>query len=127
MATSERSLLTVLLPARELRSSLAPNLRLAVRNLLAALDVPTDAVRREIAAMEPVTLAKAVNRRVIGSINEFAYQLFAYIEETSDPLELALRLSDTPMSAIGVKSTYGIPMDVARQLLQTSGAGRTSH
>jgi hypothetical protein len=91
------------------------------------LDVPTDAVRREIAAMEPVTLAKAVNRRVIGSINEFAYQLFAYIEETSDPLELALRLSDTPMSAIGVKSTYGIPMDVARQLLQTSGAGRTSH
>lgn len=48
-----------ILPARELRVSLVPNLRLAVRNLLVALDVPTHAVQREIAAMEPVALAKA--------------------------------------------------------------------
>ena len=127
MATSEGSLLTVLLPARELRASLAPNLRLAVRNLLMALDVPSHAVQREIAAMGPVALAKAVNKRVIGSINEFAYQLFAYVGQTSDPLELALRLSDTPMSAIGAKSTYGIPMNVARELLHASGAGRASN
>ncbi len=37
MATSERSLLTVLVPARELRKSLQPNLLAAVRNLLLAL------------------------------------------------------------------------------------------
>jgi hypothetical protein len=127
MATSERSLLTVLLPARELRASLVPNLRRAVRDLLIALDVPSDAVQREIAAMEPVVLAKAVNRRVIGSINELGYQLFAYVGQTSDPLELSLRLSDTPMSAVGAKSMYGIPQNVARELLLASGSGRTSH
>jgi hypothetical protein len=127
MATSERSLLTVLLPARELRASLVPNLRRAVRELLIALDVPSDAVQREIAAMEPVALAKAVNRRVIGSINEFGYQLFAYVGQTSEPLELSLCLIDTPMSAVGAKSMYGIPQNVARELLLASGAGPTSH
>jgi hypothetical protein len=127
MATSERSLLTVLLPARGLRKSLVPNLRLAVRNVLVSLDIPARAVQREIAEMEPAALAKAVNRRVIGSINELAYQLFGCVEQTDDPLELALRLSDTPMSAIGSKSMYGIPREVARELLLASGVGRVSH
>ena len=47
-------------PARELRASLVSSLRHAVRELLIALDVPSDAVQREIVAMEPVALAKAV-------------------------------------------------------------------
>jgi hypothetical protein len=123
MATSERSLLTVILPARELRKSLATNLRLAVGDLLSSLDVPRAAVQHEIAAMEPAALAKAVNRRVIGSMNELAYQLFGDVELTGDPLELALRLSDTPMSAIGSKSMYGIPREVARELLLASKGG----
>jgi hypothetical protein len=33
-------------------------------------------------------LAGAANRRVIGSINKFGYQLFAYVGQTSDPLEI---------------------------------------
>jgi hypothetical protein len=127
MATSERSLLTVLLPARELRQTLASNLRLAVRDLLVALEIPLDAIHREIALMEPIAFGNAVNRRVIGSINEFAYQLDAYVGDTSDPLELALKLCETPMSAIGSKSGYGIPKDIARELLSTPYSGPISH
>jgi hypothetical protein len=127
MATSERSLLTVLLPAEELRRSVASNLRLALRDLLVALEIPLDAVQREIALMDPIAFGNAVNRRVIGSMNDFAYQLDAYVGETSDPLELALKLCETPMSAIGSQSSYGIPKDIARELLSGPYTGPILH
>jgi hypothetical protein len=127
MATSERSLLTVLLPAEELRRSVASNLRLALRDLLVALEIPLDAVQREIALMDPIAFGNAVNRRVIGSMNDFAYQLDAYVGDTSDPLELALKLSETPMSAIGSQSSYGIPKDIARELLSGPYTGPILH
>jgi hypothetical protein len=127
MATSERSLLTVLLPASELRRTIVSNLRLAVRDLLIALEIPLDTVQREIALMDPVAFGNAVNRRVIGSINDFAYQLDAYVGDTSDPLELALKLCETPMSAIGSQSGYGIPKDIARELLSGPYSGPISH
>ena len=117
MATSECSLLTVLLPARDLRQSLVPNLQWAVQQLLTILGIPPEAVSREIAAMRPAEFASAVNRRVLGSMNEFAWQAGAYLDRTDDALELARELSDTPMSAVGSKSRLGIPADVARELL----------
>lgn len=126
MATSERSLLTVLLPARELRQSLVPNLQGAAQQLLIALGVSLDTVNREIAAMQPAAFASAVNRRVLGSMNEFAWQLGAYLDRTGDALELARELSDTPMSAIGSKSRLGIPADVARELLAAQYAASPS-
>ena len=125
MATSERSLLTVLLPARELRQTLVPNLQSAVQQLLIALGVSPDTVSREIAAMQPAAFASAVNRRVLGSMNEFAWQLGAYLARTDDALELARELSDTPMSAVGSKSRLGIPADVARELLAAHYAAST--
>ena len=127
MATSERSLLTVLLPASELRRTIASNLRLAVRDLLIALEIPLDTVQREIALMDPVAFGNAVNRRVIGSINDFAYQLDAYVGDTTDPLQLALKLCETPMSAIGTDSSYGIPKDIARELLSGPYSGPILH
>jgi len=107
----------VLLPARDLRDSLVPNLQRAVQQLLTVLGVPQGTVNREIAAMQPAAFASAVNRRVLGSMNEFAWQAGAYLDRTDDALELARQLSDTPMSAVGSKSRLGIPADVARELL----------
>jgi hypothetical protein len=127
MATSERSLLTVLLPARDLRRTVAYNLRRSVRDLLVALDVPLDAVHGEIASMEPIAYANAVNHRIIGSINEFAYQLDAYANDTNDPLKLALKLCETPMSVVGSKSMYGIPRNIARELLSLPYSGPILH
>lgn len=117
LATSERSLLTVLLPARQLRENIEPNFQAAVAELLTALQVPEHIVSRELAAMQPLSFAAASNRRVIGSINEFVWQLENYIRRTNDPLSLSLQLSDTPMSAIGTKSNLGFPNLVARDLL----------
>jgi uncharacterized protein DUF6933 len=73
VATSERSLLTVLLAARGLRIGLAPGLRAAVGSLLVALGVAPELVAREIAAMEPPAFGRTTNRRVSGSMNDLAW------------------------------------------------------
>ena len=119
LATSERSLLTVLLPARELRTKLAPNLRASVSALLETLGVPHGAIVREIVAMEPVTFGRATSRRVLGSMNDLAFQASVYIaREGHDLLAISQRLARTPMSAIGRKpGALGFPDKVARALL----------
>jgi hypothetical protein len=121
LATSERSLLTVILPAARLRETIEQELQAAVGRLLWALGIPAGAVNRELAAMRPAMFAAAANRRVIGSMNEFAFLLGVELNEIRDPLALSLRLSDTPMSAVGSKSHYGIPREVARELLMSRG------
>ncbi|MGH8289277.1 MAG: DUF6933 domain-containing protein [Steroidobacteraceae bacterium] len=104
LATSERSLLTVLLPARDLRKNLAQNMRTAVAALLEALDVSPESVRREIAAMEPIAFGCAENRKILGSMNDFAFQARIQVAAgEADLLAVARRLAETPMSAIGLQ------------------------
>ena len=103
-----------------MRTTLAPNLRAAVGLLLASLGVSREAVAREIAAMESVTFGRATNRRVLGSMNELAFQASVHLARGDDLLTISRRLADTPMSAIGAKRwDYGYPSKVARELLIT--------
>ena len=121
VATSERSLLTVLLAPRALRTSLIPNLRAAVETLLVALDVARKFIAHEMAAMEPATFGRATNRRVLGSMNEFVFQASVHMAHGDDLLAISRRLAETPMSAIGTKRGHlGYPIDVARELLTTA-------
>jgi hypothetical protein len=100
-----------------LRERIEISFQAAVAELLAALQLSAQVVSRELAAVQPISFAAASNRRVIGSMNEYAWQLGSYLTRTGDPLELSLQVSKTPMSAIGSKSNYGFPDDVARALL----------
>jgi hypothetical protein len=85
---------------------------------LESLDVPREAVAREIAAMEPVAFGRATNRRVLGSMNDLAFQASVQLARGDDLLTISRRLADTPMSAIGTKrGYYGYPREVARELL----------
>ncbi|WP_297901138.1 hypothetical protein [Metallibacterium sp.] len=118
IATSERSLLTMLLPARELRTSLVPNLHASLRSLLERLDVPQECISRELAAMQPVSFGRATNRRVLGSMNDFAFQASHHLTHGDDLAAIAVRLSHTPMSAIGERPGHlGFPDMLARALL----------
>jgi hypothetical protein len=118
IATSERCLLTVLLPARELRTSLVPNLHATLRSLLERLGVPDEQVSRELASMEPVSFARATNRRVLGSMNDFAFQAGHHLARGDDLATIADRLAHTPMSAIGEGPGHlGFPDMLARALL----------
>ena len=118
IATSERCLLTLLLPARELRTTLLPKLHASLRSLLERLDVPQECVNREISAMQPVSFARASNRRVLGSMNDFAFQASHYLTHGDDLPTIAERLAHTPMSAIGEgRGHLGFPDMLARDLL----------
>jgi len=126
LATSERSLLTLMFPAKELRDSLELNIQVGLRALLHALDVPHAAIDREIGEMQFFMYGKASNRRVLGSMNEFAFMLGHYMQDTNDPLALALRLADTPMRTLGGAGKwkdFGVPNDVAIDLLTGRQSG----
>ena len=121
VATSERSLLTVLFAARGLPSGLAPNLRAPVGALLVALDVDRESVAREIAAMEPIAFGRTTNRRVLGSMNDLAFQASVHLARGDDLLALSRRLAETPLSAIGARrGDLGYPVKIARGLLITA-------
>ena len=119
LATSERSLLTVLMPARQLRERIELSFQAAIAELLGALQLPAKVVSRELAAVHPISFATASNRRVIGSMNEFVRQIESDLTRIRDPLHLSLRLGETPMSAVGSKAYYGLPNEVARDLLMS--------
>ena len=91
----------------------------AVAEILDALQLPTKVVNRELAAVQPISFAAASNRRVIGSMNEFARQIESDLTRIRDPLHLSLRLAETPMSAVGSKACYGLPGEVARDLVMS--------
>jgi len=82
--------MTVLLPAHQLQESIEISFQAAVAELLAELQLPAQIVRRELAAAQPISFAAASNRRVIGSMNEYVWQLGSYLTRTGDPLELSL-------------------------------------
>lgn len=106
LAVSERSLLPVVVPAREGRT-LVPRLREAVVPMLAAVGVPQDDATAEHAAMQPCLIAKTASRRVIGSLNDLAFMLQAGPLDLSDETLHAqsLWLARTPMKLID----YGSP------------------
>jgi hypothetical protein len=131
LATSERSLLTLILPAKELRESLEYRIQVGLRAVLSALDVPHAAIDREVGEMQFFMYSKASNRSVLSSMNQLAFDLSHALDDGFDATALAVKLSDTPMTALGGAGQwkdFGVPRDVARDLLTGQASGRaTSH
>jgi len=100
MATSERSLLSVVFPARELRKTLEENFRTGLHEVLLALGIDPALIHRELKEMETMAYSSATNRRVIGCMNELSMHLGLELERTGDPLALALYLGHIPMFAL---------------------------
>jgi hypothetical protein len=123
MATSERSLLSVVFPARELRKTLEENLRTGLQEVLLALGIDPALIHRELKDMETMAYSSTTNRRVIGSTNELSMHLGLELERTGDPLALALYLAHVPMFALQGRGadTHPFPDIVTRELFGVSG------
>ena len=65
---SETTRLPVVLPAREL-ATMADRFRIALTDMLRALNVEAPFITRELGAMVDVTFAKTNSRSVLGTIN----------------------------------------------------------
>ena len=106
LAISERTLLPVVVPAKESRT-VARRIGEALEPLLLSIGIPADDVQAERSAMLDSAISKTANRRVIGSLNDLAFQLEAGLLHFPDRtlLEHALWLAQTPLKVI----EYGSP------------------
>jgi hypothetical protein len=92
LGVSERSRLPVVLPAREL-VTMTVRFQDALERVPEELGVSTSAIAAEHAAMREVTLAKTVDRHVLGSLNDFAHAVEWALHDGGD---FAARPQPTP-------------------------------
>ena len=102
LCVSERTLLPVLIPARD-GSLLVPRLREAVGQMLRALRVAEAALAAEDDAMMEARIGKTVSRQVLGSMNDFVRMLDSY-RGAGSLLEVSLRLAETPCGPLRMNS-----------------------
>jgi len=101
LAVSERTLLPIVMPARDLK--LFP-LRLShdLELLLQQLGVPKKEIEAETREMLRWTFAKTASRQVLGSMNDFANLLDAYVDDGAPLLQQSLRLGRAPCRPLGM-------------------------
>jgi hypothetical protein len=103
LCVSDRTLLPVIVPAKDI-ASLPTRLALAVGDMLRAIGVPEEPVIRELRQMVDWRIAKTANRRVLGSMNDFAWMLDVDSGEPMTLLDRALLLAEVPCKPIGMDS-----------------------
>lgn len=89
MCTSERSLLTVLVPAKDI-TAFPERLRLAIGSTLASLGVPEPQIVREQREMRSHRFDRTRSRQVLGSMNDFAFLAETYIRDDGADVDLEL-------------------------------------
>ncbi len=112
---SERSRLAVITPARETRL-LASHLVQHLSVLLEELNAKPEWIDAEIRQMADVRYAATNSRSVLGTMNDYKYQMEANFQssfEVSDP-EMGLQLSICPVGPL----QYRAPNQVTLELLQ---------
>jgi hypothetical protein len=123
LCMSERTLLPVIIPARD-ASRMGSRLSEALAVVLARLGVRETEVQDELAEMNEVAFGPTKSKKVLGSLNDFMFRLSVRLEErpSASPIDTALWLADTPCGAIA----YDFPDRLTRETFSAAGgAGRT--
>jgi hypothetical protein len=118
LALSERSLLSVVLPAAPF-ATLLTRFPAALEDLLLALSVPAKQISWELEATVPLVVAKTASRKVLGCLNQFVFALEVDVSynQTHTLRQRELWLSQYVSSTIG----FNHPRDLALELLATRG------
>src|SRR5207244_3984031 len=96
-------LLPVLVPARNAKS-LPARLPEVVAEVLSAIGIADAAIRREVAEMSRVVLGRTSDRRVLGSMSDFAFMLKFHLDDGGTLLDAALELAESPCKPIEMQS-----------------------
>ena len=118
LGTSSKSLLTVLVPARDL-PTVTERIRSAVGDLLFALGTPLAAINRELAEMQDSVFSASNDRRVLGSMTDMAYMAEGYLQDGSSPghfVVVGMKLAECPCGPLDYES----PGRVALALLHST-------
>jgi hypothetical protein len=101
LAVSARTLLPVLLPARD-PPSLGPRLAAALGHMLAALGIPAHRVEAEQRHMAQITFARTMSRQILGTMNDFNRMLDPAPGQSL--ISATLELAEAPCGPIGMES-----------------------
>ena len=115
LLVNDRSLLPVLIAARP-AETIVPRFVEALGALLRRLDVRAEVVSAELAKMGEIRIGSTANRRILGSMTDFAWMLDSYLTPGGSLEDAALRLAEAPCGPIGMQS----PDDVAPRLLSSA-------
>ena len=117
---NERSLLLVLLPARDLKS-ISPRLQASVVSLLRRIGASSVSCDAEYQAMQEFAFGPTANRKVLGCLNE---AMFALSLETEAPRFSSIPdLEDYFSQYIYSTTQYQQPRELAVELLAAAKAG----
>jgi len=114
---SEKSLITVAIPVWE-SNDLVPLFRLRVANLLGLIGVHPKVIANKISHYDQVRYGKTASRRILGSMNDFAWLYQIKVEEAKGKADLSLSKVELETSQMPCKPIdYRFPSDVAIELL----------
>ena len=120
LCVSERTLLPVIVTARP-ANALGARLAQALHQVLLRLGVSLRQVEAETAKMNPVAFGPTRNRRVLGTVNDFLFQLSWHLHDhpAVPLLDASLWLAETPCGPINRASPDSLTAQVfgdAKQL-----------
>ena len=117
LVVSESSLLSVVVPARDIKN-LAVHVQSGLELLLSTLGVSQEIVHAELREMKEVQYARTASRVVLGCMIDLAFHIKCRFESGAEPSmnDLALELSKVFLSPIGNHH----PREVAVGLLSRS-------
>jgi len=101
LSVSARTLLPVLLPARDL-ASLGTRLVAATGQILAVLGIPAHRIQEEQRHMGQIVFARTISRQILGTMNDF----YRMLEPAPDQslISAALELAEAPCGPIGMET-----------------------
>jgi hypothetical protein len=111
LAVSGITLLPVLVEAAPYKT-MTSRFVAAMGEVLRALGVRDAQVADEVEAMRELVVAPTNDRRVLGSMNDFAWMMQGYIEQEPSLQDVALKLAESPCSPLGMNN----PRDATRAL-----------
>jgi hypothetical protein len=109
---SSTSLLSVIIWQRE-RKTAEQRFARSLKELLSRLEVPSNFIDAELSSLASFGYARATNRSVLASMRDQAKDARYHLDETITPLDLSLRLAETPCGP----RNYESPKTLAPRLI----------
>ncbi len=103
--TNEKTLLTVLLPFKEIHT-IVPRFLQSLKSLLTSLNISSSHIKREVEQMHDIQFTQRTNRQTLGSMNDFVHLLKAQLDQGDRQSldELSVFLSEVPCSPLKMES-----------------------
>jgi hypothetical protein len=114
VCVSERSLLPIVLSARDL-NRFVPRFKDLISEVLLELGVPNKSVENEIIQMFPFFYGRTKNKIILGTLTDFTKDLkFMLLQNDYSELEWSLYFAETPCGPLNYKN----PIEVTKKLYE---------